>query len=173
MPAPTRETLIDAVDAADEPIATVPRGRALKTRRNFRVAHIFVFNPAGELLLQQLSSQRERHALRWGSSVAAYLYAGEPDWAGARRRLHEELGLSTQLRKHGTFPMKDEGSLKFVSLFTTQSERARIRERSQIEQIEYRELGQIDSAIELDPATFTPTFLQTYKFFRATQSLVQ
>lgn len=173
MPAPTKETLIDAVDAADEPIATVERGRALKTRRNFRVAHVFVFNLAGELLLQQLSSQRERHPLRWGSSVAAYLYAGEPDWAGARRRLREELGLLTQLRKHGTFPMRDGDSLKFVSLFTTPSERARVREPTHIERIEFRELSRIDSEIERDPVTFTPTFLQTYSFFRATQSLVQ
>ena len=172
MPAPTKETLIDAVDAADEPIAVIERGRALKTRRNFRVAHVFVFDLAGQLLLQQLSGQRERHPLRWGSSVAAYLYAGEPDWAGARRRLREELGLSTQLRKHGTFPMRDEESLKFVSLFTTPSDHARIREPSHIERIEYRELGWIDSAIDRDPATFTPTFVQTYRFFRATQSLV-
>lgn len=173
MPAPTKETLIDAVDAADEPVATVQRGRALITRRNFRVAHVFVFNLAGQLLLQQLSRQRERHPLRWGSSVAAYLYAGEPDWAGARRRLQEELGLSTQLRKHGTFPMRDEESLKFVSLFTTQSDTPRVQEPSHIERIEYSELSQVDSVIEHDPATFTPTFLQTYRFFRATQSLVQ
>ena len=173
MPAPTNETLIDAVDVADEPIATVPRGRVLKTRRNFRVAHVFVFNAAGHLLLQQLASERERHPLRWGSSVGAYLYAGEPDWAGARRRLFEELGISTQLRKRGTFPMTDEQSLKFVSLFTTRSNRPRVRERSHIKRIEYRDLGRVEADIARDPETFTPTFVHAYGFFRATQSLLQ
>ena len=61
---------------------------------------------------------RERHPERWGSSVAAYLYAGESYQEAAQRRLWEELGLEGPLRRIGKTRMADERSLKFVELYT-------------------------------------------------------
>jgi isopentenyl-diphosphate Delta-isomerase len=168
VPAPTAASLIDAVDEADRPIAAVERSVVLEAAANFRVVHVFVFDGSGRLLLQQLGHNRDRNPLRWGSSVAGYLYASEADWAGARRRLFEELGLETALRKHGSVAMRDMNSTKFITLFTTVSDHAEIREPEHIERIEFRDLAVILADLGGDPESYTPTFARAFRFYWTT-----
>jgi 16S rRNA (adenine1518-N6/adenine1519-N6)-dimethyltransferase len=77
VPAPGRSTPIDRVNKADVPIGLVERGEVFEQGAAFRVVHVFVLDRRGHLLLQQLGARRDRNPLRWGSSVAAYLHAGE------------------------------------------------------------------------------------------------
>src|SRR5579884_4055272 len=110
MPAPAPASPIDSVDHEDHAIGTVPRGEVLRLGANFRTVHVFVFHEE-RLLLQRLSSLRERHPEHWGSSVAAYLHAGETYREAATRRLWEELGLEGSLHRVGKTRMEDEQSL--------------------------------------------------------------
>ena len=76
MPAPTKMSLIDRVDETDRAIGNVARGDVLRVGANFE--QCTSSSSTGErLLLQHLAPTRERHPERWGSSVAAYLHAGE------------------------------------------------------------------------------------------------
>lgn len=165
MPAPSRTSLIDAVNDRDEPIGKVARGKALETGASFRTTHVFVLNGEGDLLLQKLAAQRERHPGRWGSSVAAYLNSGESYEQGASRRLYEELGLILSLQPLGKLRMRDEHSLKFVSLYLGIDGDAVIRERDHIEEIAYWPQARVRSAIEAQPRQFTPTFRELYRAF--------
>lgn len=165
MPAPTQTTLIDAVNERDERIGSVPRGEALREGRNFRTAHVFVLNARQELLLQRLAGGRERHPGRWGSSVAAYLFAGESYLDGAKRRSWEELGLLGQLEPVGKMEMPDERSLKFVSLFVTHSDTAHNRVPAHISQLEYWPVAEIERALTDAPESFTPTFTALFETF--------
>src|SRR5437016_3252859 len=97
--------LIDVLDDDGRPIGAIARGAALREGVNFRTVHVFVLNSRGDLLLQRLSASRERNPLQWGSSVAAYPAAGEPNEEAASRRLSEELGLTTPLEALGTTMM--------------------------------------------------------------------
>src|SRR5437899_882621 len=119
MPAPMKTSLIDRVDQADLATGVVLRNEVFKHHFGFRTVHIFVFNPAGELLLQQLGRNRERNALRWGSSVAGYLNHRESYVHAAVRRLREELGLRSPLTKHGSTWMYDKECMKFTTLYLT------------------------------------------------------
>lgn len=115
MAAVTEEMVIDRVDAHDKPIGVIHREEVFSKRANFRVAHDLVFNSRGELLIQQLSNTRTRHPGDWGSSVAAYLFAGESYQAAAERRLAEELGVSgIRLNYIGKTSMVDQGVEKFI-----------------------------------------------------------
>jgi len=164
MPAPTATTPIDAVDDRDRRVGTVARGDALRTGSNFRTAHVFVLNSRSEIVLQRLASTRERHPGRWGSSVAAYLYAGESYEHAAARRLREELGLGSPLREVGKLEMRDEGSLKFVTLFSAQGE-PEILEPDHISALKSCPLAKVDDELRADPSHFTPTFVQLYLTF--------
>lgn len=93
--------MIEVVNEANEPVGTVPRAEVFDRGANFRTVHVLPFNARGDLLLQQLSSHRERHPLSWGSSVAGYLHAGEDYVTAARRRLREELALEIPLTADG------------------------------------------------------------------------
>ncbi len=165
MPAPSQNTLIDAVNELDERIGSVRRGEALRKGRNFRTAHVFVLNARQELLLQRLAGGRERHPGRWGSSVAAYLFAGESYQAGAMRRTREELGLDQPLEPVGKIEMLDERSLKFVNLFVTHSDTASNREPTHISQLEFRLIGEIEQELASEPDNFTPTFAALFEVF--------
>jgi isopentenyl-diphosphate delta-isomerase len=156
--------LIDWVDEEDRPVARVARGEVLELGANFRTVHVFVFHD-GQLLLQQLAQIRDRHPDRWGSSVAAYLYAGEDYEHAARRRLWEELGLTGDLRRIGKTRMEDEESLKFVELYTLLDGPAQIREPDHIAELRYWRHNQLREAIAARPERFTPTFLHVYRYF--------
>ena len=165
MPAPTKTSLIDCVDTDDHPVAHVPRGEVLELGANFRTVHVFVFHDR-RLLLQQLALARDRNATRWGSSVAAYLHAGEDYEHAAHRRLWEELGLEGSLARVGKTRMQDERSLKFVELYTLQDGPAEIRERDHIADLRYWSRDELEEAIGFSPESFTPTFLHVYRYFQ-------
>lgn len=165
MAAPTATSLIDWVDEEDHPVGRVPRGDALQLGASFRTVHVFVFHDE-ELLLQQLSPTRERHPERWGSSVAAYLHAGEDYERAARRRLREELGLDGALTRVGKTRMEDERSLKFVELYTLVDGPTEIREPDHIAELRYWGPGELEHEIAESPETFTPTFLHVYRYFQ-------
>ncbi|HEV2858788.1 MAG TPA: NUDIX domain-containing protein [Solirubrobacterales bacterium] len=165
MPAPTTNTLIDVVNKRDEEVGTVRRGDALEQGQNFRTSHVFVLNSDGCLLLQRLAPQRDRHPGRWGSSVAAYLFAGESYYEGAARRMREELGLSADLEYLGKIKMRDIDSLKFVSLFLVRSDSAEIREPDHISQLDYRQVEEIAEHLDERPEDFTPTFVKLFGAF--------
>jgi isopentenyl-diphosphate delta-isomerase len=165
MPAPGRTSLIDAVNDRDEPIGLIARGEALEAGASFRTAHVFVLNEKRDLLLQKLAARRERHPCRWGSSVAAYLNSGEDYEQAASRRLYEELGLILPLRPLGKLRMRDEHSLKFVSLYLGVNGDTAIREPDHIEEIAYWPQAQVRSLVEEDPGQFTPTFRELYRAF--------
>jgi isopentenyl-diphosphate delta-isomerase len=165
LPAPSTGSLIDQVDQSDRPIGQVRRGEVLRLGANFRTTHVFVFHD-GQLLLQRLAPQRERHPGRWGSSVAAYLFAGETYEDAAIRRLYEELGLEGNLASVGKTRVRDERSLKFVELFVLEDGPAKIREPEHIAELRYWREDDLCAAVEARSDMFTPTFLDVYRFFR-------
>jgi isopentenyl-diphosphate Delta-isomerase len=167
MPAPSPTSLIDRVDDTDEPIGVVPRRDVFREHAGFRVAHVFVFSQAGDLLIQRVSHERERSPLLLGSSVAAYLFAGESYAEAARRRLREELGLTTPLQKLGSTTMDDGGARKFIDLFRTTSDEASIADEHHIESLLYLSVPEIQEMLRSEPEQFTETFPHVFRLYRA------
>lgn len=158
-------TILDSVDEQDQRIGIITRGEVFKIHANFRVAHVFIFNRAADLLLQRLAPGT-RHPGRWGSSVAAYVAAGEDYAQTATRRLREELGLSgVSLAEVGKTEMPDDGSRKFITLFTTRSDGPFAPDPTHIAEVEFASIDRIRMMVTIDPANFTPTFLYLLDFY--------
>jgi isopentenyldiphosphate isomerase len=116
---PREAMLLDRVDARDQPRGYVVRADVFRKHANFRVAHVLLFSSDGQLLLQKIAPTHPRHPLYWGSSVAGYVKARESYKAAARRKLKEELGIEdVSLKYLGKTSMIDEGSKKFIGVFT-------------------------------------------------------
>jgi isopentenyl-diphosphate delta-isomerase len=168
MPAVNQEMVIDAVDQHDVPISSIPRNQVFRQRVNFRVVHDLIFNFRGELLVQQLASTRDRHPGYWGSSVAAYLFAGESYRAAAERRLAEELGVrDVPLTYVGKTSMEDDGSHKFISVFAATCNGPFSFDRSHIESLEFLPRHVIHELQAAGSRTFTATFLRVLSFYES------
>lgn len=62
-----------------------------------RAFSLFIFNPIGELLLQQRSAQKRLWPLYWSNTCCSHPRRGETVEQAVSRRLHEELGLASDL----------------------------------------------------------------------------
>jgi isopentenyldiphosphate isomerase len=169
---PTTSMIIDVVDPRDRPVGTISRREVLAAGQNFRVAHLFLFNSRGELLVQQLSALRERHPLAWGSSVAGYLFAGETYDEAILRRTTQELGRAIHpVSFLGRTRMEDVASEKFIGLFGAQDDGPFDIDRSHIERIEFLPVAEISRSMNYDERPFTPTFRHLFHFYSA-QTLI-
>jgi isopentenyldiphosphate isomerase len=159
--------LIDAVDQADRPVGRVTRGEVLSVHANFRVAHVLLFNSRGELLIQKLAHDRKRHPGYWGSSVAAYVYSQETYEQAAKRRLYEELGVrAPKLQALGKTSMDDDGSRKFISVFSTVHDGPISYDSTHIATVQFVTVTAIRNLISSGERLFTPTFLCVLDFYQ-------
>jgi len=162
--------LLDRVNERDQPVGTVARADIFRLHANFRVAHVFILNRRGDLLLQELSPSRSRHPGRWGSSVAAYVAAGEGYAQAAARRLQEELGLvAPKLEEIGKTQMLDEGCRKFITLYAIRDDGPFAPDPSHVAEVEFVPLQQIRRDMIQSPSRFTPTFLHLLDFYVRTR----
>lgn len=63
-----------------------------------RAFSVFLFNPDGELLIQQRSGTKMLWPLIWANSCCSHPRLGEDTYAAANRRMQEELGVTAELR---------------------------------------------------------------------------
>ena len=63
-----------------------------------RAFSLLIFNPRGELLLQQRAAGKRLWPLYWSNSCCSHPRAGEDMQTATRRRLDEELGLACELQ---------------------------------------------------------------------------
>ena len=92
-----RDTLI-LVDESDNEVGTAEKidchtGDGML----HRAFSVFLFNPAGELLIQQRSEHKMLWPMYWANSCCSHPRAGETTDAAAQRRIWEELGVNCEL----------------------------------------------------------------------------
>lgn len=63
-----------------------------------RAFSLFIFNEAGELLLQQRSAQKRLWPMFWSNSCCSHPRQGETMEQAVHRRLEQELGMTSALQ---------------------------------------------------------------------------
>jgi isopentenyldiphosphate isomerase len=81
-----------------------PRGKTVSRDEAHRLGlwhttvHVWVVTPAGELLLQKRSREKESHPGLWDISAAGHIGAGDRSIHAAMRELEEEIGIAARER---------------------------------------------------------------------------
>jgi isopentenyl-diphosphate delta-isomerase len=158
------DMLVDLVDSSDRVIGTAQRRQVLQQQAGFRVAHVFLFNAVGELLLQQIAPGL-RHPGQWGSSVAGYLQAGESYQQAAERKLQQELGVRPFVAEYGKTSMMDQSALKFIGLFTGSYDGPFSPNPAEVSRLEFVSISQVVAERSTGARTFTETFLRLLDFY--------
>lgn len=88
--------VFDVVNERNEVIRQMTRGEVHAQRLLHRAVHIFVINPRGRVYLQLRSHLKDVSPLKWDSSAAGHLDAGEGYESAAVRELEEEIGIRVE-----------------------------------------------------------------------------
>ncbi|NJB82654.1 isopentenyl-diphosphate Delta-isomerase [Wenyingzhuangia aestuarii] len=94
------------VNEQDEPIGTMEKIEAHEKALLHRAFSVFVFNDAGELMLQQRAADKYHSPLLWTNTCCSHQKVGETNIQAGKRRLQEEMGFTTELKDVCSFIYK-------------------------------------------------------------------
>jgi isopentenyl-diphosphate delta-isomerase len=128
-----------------------------------RAFSIFIFNKAGQMLLQQRSTSKRLWPLYWSNSCCSHPRRGESMNEAVVRRLEQELGFSTSLRYLYKFiyqvPYLDLGAEhELCSVFVGQSEAPVQANENEIASWRYISGLELEKEMQQMPDQFSPWF---------------
>ena len=164
------EEQFQVVDETDTPTGASPRSLVHANNLLHRAVHLLIFNPAGEVFLQFRSPSKDRHPLKWDSSAAGHVDAGESYDETAKRELDEELGIRTPLQRLAKLPASDRTGQEFIWLYQGRYDGEIQLNHSEIETGRFFSPGIVDRWIETRPNDFATGFLECWKVWRETKA---
>ena len=128
-----------------------------------RAFSLFIFNSAGELLLQRRSAEKRLWPLFWSNSCCSHPRRSETMAVATKRRLAQELGMACSFRHLFTFQYQarylDLGSENEVCwVFAGRSDDTPQPNPHEIADLRWIAPGDLDRELEAQPTVFTPWF---------------
>ncbi|HJT45360.1 MAG TPA: NUDIX domain-containing protein, partial [Chthoniobacterales bacterium] len=131
-----------------------------------RAVHILIFNPSGEVFLQLRSRTKDRHPLKWDSSAAGHVNAGESYEKAADRELFEELGIRTPLQQVAKLAASDKTDQEFIRVYQGRYDSSMNLNSCEIESGNYFSPQLVDRWIKARPNEFAPGFVECWRVWR-------
>ncbi|MBB5030682.1 16S rRNA (adenine(1518)-N(6)/adenine(1519)-N(6))-dimethyltransferase RsmA [Prosthecobacter vanneervenii] len=159
--------MFDVVNESNEVIGQLTRGEVHKRKLLHRAVHIFVINKRGQIYLQQRSHLKDVSPLKWDSSAAGHLDAGEDYATAAVRELGEEIGIhvpSTELAAQ--IPAGDNTDHEFVELRLAHHDGPVRCLPEEIATGEWFKPKDIDAWVDARPQDFAKGFVTCWKAWR-------
>lgn len=147
----------------DEAIGTMEKMQAHQLGILHRAFSVFIFNSKGDMLLQQRSAQKYHGALLWSNTCCSHPYPDESAEEGANRRLQEELGFTTSLKKIYEFTYRAEVENNLIEheydhVFAGEYDGAIQINPHEVADYCYENMNDIKWAIHEQPLKFTAWF---------------
>lgn len=136
-----------------------------------RAFSVFVFNGAGELLLQQRAANKRLWPCYWSNSCCSHPRRGEDMTTATQRRLRQELAVDAQLEFVYKFAYqaryRDVGAEhEMCSVYLGESAGEVRANRNEIAAIQWLDAATVDRQLEDDSAPFTPWFRMEWQRLR-------
>lgn len=152
------------VNETDEAIGTMEKMEAHQKGLLHRAFSVFIFNRKGEMLLQQRSDKKYHSGGLWTNACCSHPAPGEDVADAASKRLQEELGFETPLKKAFTFTYRaefDNGLTEneFDHVFTGVYDGEIVPDKDEVKDYTYMPVDEVESSINIQPWKFTPWFL--------------
>jgi isopentenyl-diphosphate delta-isomerase len=151
------------VSEQDEALRSMDKMEAHQKGLLHRAFSVFIFNRKGELLLQQRAATKYHGALLWSNTCCSHPYIHESVESAAARRLYEELGFTTSLKKifYFIYHAEVENGLiehEYDHVFAGEYEGKISLNSEEVRDYEYRTIKEIKAAFQNEPANFTSWF---------------
>ena len=102
------EDVLILVDLNDQPTGFAGKQRVHEEGLLHRAFSIFIFDQQSRLLLQQRADSKYHSPGLWSNTCCEHPRQGEATIDAARRRLHEEMGLTCDLEPHSTLVYREQ-----------------------------------------------------------------
>jgi len=100
------EERVILVNERDEQLGLMPKMEAHEKGLLHRAFSVFLFNPEGELLLQQRALGKYHSPGLWTNTCCSHQRHGETSLEAGKRRLMEEMGIDCELQEAFSFIYK-------------------------------------------------------------------
>jgi 16S rRNA (adenine1518-N6/adenine1519-N6)-dimethyltransferase len=167
---PTPNEQFPVVDKNDRISGYASRAEVHGNNLRHRAVHILIFNQAGDLYLQQRSRCKDRHPLKWDSSAAGHVTAGETYNETARRELKEELGVDVPLERIFKLAASARTDHEFICGYCGVVSEDLAPNKCEIERGVFFAPAVIDGWTSARPDDFAPGFLECWKAYRKMHS---
>ncbi|RYY32385.1 MAG: isopentenyl-diphosphate Delta-isomerase [Sphingobacteriaceae bacterium] len=98
------------VDEQDNMLGVMDKMEAHITGTLHRAVSVFIFNSAGDFLLQRRAVEKYHSGGQWSNTCCSHPRPDETAFAAAHRRLHEEMGMEADLTYAFNFVYRAEFS---------------------------------------------------------------
>jgi len=155
--------LVVLVDESDQERGIMDKMEAHRKAELHRAFSVFIFNQAGDMLLQQRALSKYHSGGLWTNACCSHPLPGETAAAGAIRRLNEEMGFTTTVQPAFTFLYKapfDNGLTEheFDHVFIGEYDGVIHPDPAEVQDFCYRSLEEIESSLQSHPQRFTAWF---------------
>jgi isopentenyl-diphosphate delta-isomerase len=155
------------VNENDEQVGTIEKMEAHRRALLHRAFSVFVFNGKGEMLLQQRSKNKYHSGGLWTNACCSHPRPFETTEEGAMRRLQEELGFNTELKKIFDFTYRSEfdnglTEFEFDHVFLGEYNGKIQPNMEEINDCCFMSPGDIEEKLGSHPQKFTPWFHIAY-----------
>lgn len=158
--------LFPVVDENDRIRRYASRSEVHGNNLRHRAVHILIFSVGGDVYLQQRSRWKDRHPLKWDSSAAGHVTAGETYDETARRELKEELGVDVPLKRISKITASRGTDYEFVWLYRGVITQDLSPNKGEIETGVFLPPAIVDGWTSARPEDFAPAFLRCWKAYR-------
>jgi isopentenyl-diphosphate delta-isomerase len=158
-----KEDEVVLVNESDEPVGRMGKMEAHQRGLLHRAFSIFIFDSKGRMLLQQRSGEKYHGAHLWTNACCSHPFPDEGIDDAAQRRLKEELGFTTALKKifSFTYYAKVENNLiehEFDHVFAGEYENEIHPNGNEVAAYTYESMEEIKRNISSCPEKFTSWF---------------
>ena len=151
------------VDENDVPVGAMEKLEVHQKALLHRAFSVFIFNSKGEMLLQQRAKNKYHSASLWTNACCSHPEPGQDTLAAATKRLQEEMGFTTPLKKAFDFIYKapfdnglTEHELDHVFIGTHDSEI--IASKEEVNDYCYMSTTEIIASLQSHPQKYTEWF---------------
>jgi isopentenyldiphosphate isomerase len=161
------DELIDIVDKNDVLTGVQKMKSVAQQDGSFhRISHNWIYNSAGEVLLQLRASEKLLYPDKWDISVAGHVSAGEDVVTSAQREIKEEIGIEVRrkdlvlfkkMKVHRDFNGMDNNEIDYVYLceYNGFIDNTKIQ-KEEVAEINFFPISKIKDNLVKYPGKFTP-----------------
>lgn len=165
------EEQVVLISENDEVIGLMEKQQAHINGLLHRAFSVFLFNSKGEMLLQKRAGSKYHSPGQWTNAVCSHPRSGETYEEAAKRRLKEELGIETDIKKKFHFIYKaDVGQNlwehELDHVFTGSYEGNFMLNPEEVAEVRYISMDALEKELAEQPQNFTEWFkiiLEEYK----------